>query len=535
MASNTNTNNHSSSTPKVDGYKLNQLIGKGSYGQVFRAEKLGSTDSYAIKCIPLKSLSKNSRNNIISEIAILKNLKHDFIVQMLDFQWDKAFVYLVFEFCAGGELASIIRLRRSFPEEIVQHFLQQLASAMKYLRENNVVHLDLKPQNILITGIQFVRLLNSLQSFNIWRHVILKIADFGFAQYLDSNESIDSLRGSPLYMAPEIFKRQKYDARADLWSIGIILFECLFGRTPLHGMSTAQITQSFRNDQFKINLPVDAISQICYELLKGLLKIDPEKRISFSNFFSHPFIDLEHMPTKESFQKASDILKTGEEQELSGNFKSAFYHFREALLYLMPIYRWGVPSQPTSKSKHKELQSIIVKYMDKAEDLQQKCGLVNISPKMLKQIQSVYNMIDRARDLESKDLHSKSLEKYEIAIEKTFDMLGCLDSKLKGEFFGELQDWITEAEKVKEKIDTEKKEFESSKTIKSADVESKPIVAEDAVKLFATESNPKPDWYLKLKEPSKSNLNAHSKLKHIEIVQRNDELQNPREPSCFVQ
>ncbi|OTF75399.1 serine/threonine protein kinase-like protein, partial [Euroglyphus maynei] len=446
-------NSSSLPSPKVDGYRLNDLIGKGSYGHVFRAEKKISHEIVAIKCVPLKSLSKNSHDNIINEISILKKLKHEFIVQMLDFQWDKAFVYMIFEFCSGGELASIIRLKRSFPEEIVQHFLQQLASAMQYLRDNDVVHLDLKPQNILITGIQFVTLLNGLNSFKVWRQVILKIADFGFAQHLSNDESVNSLRGSPLYMAPEIFKRQEYDARVDLWSIGIILYECLFGRTPLHGMSMAEITKVYTNqrNKFHIEIPKNKLSQLCYDLLEGLLKIDPKMRISFSNFFTHPFIDLEHMPMSDSFQKAKNIIAKAIDFEDKGQYKSAFYNFREALLYLMPLYRWGLPTQPISAKKQKELKTMIVENMEKAEELQQKCGIVNINPKLLRDIQSIYNLIDRARDLASKDLYSQSLDKFELAFDKSFEIMRKNDQKIRNEFFGELHEWMTEAETVKAK------------------------------------------------------------------------------------
>ncbi|XP_046912823.2 serine/threonine-protein kinase ULK3-like [Dermatophagoides farinae] len=508
--------NSSLPPPKVDGYRLNHLIGKGSYGHVFRAEKKISHEVVAIKCVPLKSLSKNSRDNIINEISILKKLKHEFIVQMLDFQWDKAFVYMIFEFCPSGELASIIRLKRNFPEEIVQHFLQQLASAMKYLRDNDVAHLDLKPQNILITGIQFVTLLNGLNSFKVWRQVILKIADFGFAQYLSNDESVNSLRGSPLYMAPEIFKKHEYDARVDLWSIGIILYECLFGRTPLHGMTTAEITHAYQRNQVHIEFPKNRLSQLCYDLLGGLLKIDPKMRISFSNFFTHPFIDLEHMPMADSFEKARNIISKAMDFETKGEYKSAFYNFRDALLYLMPLYRWGLPTQPYSAKKREQLRQMIVENMEKAEELQQKCGIVNINPKLLQEIQSIYNRIDRARDLASKDLYSQSLDEFELAFDQSFKIMKENDQKIRNEFFGEISEWMTEAEIVKDKYLTE----QQIKQQLPKKIGEKITVAQEAIELYnhhndktpPPSSVQKPDWYLKLKEPPKSNSSGHSKL-----------------------
>lgn len=499
---------------KLDGYKFNQLIGKGSYGQVYKAEKKETSEVVAIKCVPLKSLGRNSRENILTEISILKKLSHPFIVHMLDFQWDKAFIYLIFELCTGGELASIIRLKRTFPEEIVQHFLQQLASALKYLRDNNIAHLDLKPNNILITGIQFVALLSGLNSFKVWRHVILKIADFGFSQYLDNDDHAESYRGSPLYMAPEIFKKQRYDARVDLWSLGIILYECLFGRTPLHGKTVAQITSAMVNNQFKIEFPKNNLTKLCLDLLKSLLKVEPNERISFSNFFSHPFIDLEHMPTKESFQKATEKLKSATDFEEQGLLKSAFYNFREALLYLMPLYRWGVPDQPMVEKKRNQIRSVIEFNMKKAEELQQKCGIVNIDSDVLGEIQNIYNLVDRARDLTSKDLYEQALDKWELAIELSLKIMQKCNSKVYHEFFSDINDWMAEAESAKEKFQEQesRKKIEKSRSPARREIQEEVVLAKEVTQFY----EPEPDWYLKLKEPSKTNEKAHSKLKLIE-------------------
>lgn len=444
---------------------------------------------------------------------------------MLDFQWDRGFVYLIFEYCIGGDLGSILRLKRSFPEKIVQHFLQQLASALKYLRDNDIVHLDLKPHNILITGIQFLTLLHGLHSFKIWRHVILKIADFGFAQYLGKNESIDQLRGSPLYMAPEILKRQKYDARADLWSIGIILFECLFGRPPLYGMSTAELMNAFLNNQVKITYPSNTLSQICISLLKELLKILPDQRISFTNFFSHPFIDLEHMPTKDSYQKAQDIIKVANNHESNFNFKSAFYSFREALLYLMPLYSWGVPGMPFPDEKKVELKSQISRYMDKAEEMQQKSDIIKVEPKLLEEIQTIYNIIDRARDLSSKDLCSKSLSKYKTAIGLSLDIIKNNDARIRTEFFGEIGQWMTEAENVKDRCPLNYDE--DKKVDKAIEIQACAINPDDL--------QPKPDYY-KLKEPEKNNIDGHSKLKHLDLSNTDDSSDEAdNETMCIIQ
>ena len=115
-----------------------------------------------------------------------------------DFVWDDHYIYLVMEYCSGGDLSRFIKKKKVLPEFVAKYCLQQIASALKFLRENNVSHLDLKPQNILLSS------KNS---------PTLKLADFGFAQHLDDRVGKKGMRGSPLYMAPEILLQNRYDAR----------------------------------------------------------------------------------------------------------------------------------------------------------------------------------------------------------------------------------------------------------------------------------------------------------------------------------
>ncbi|XP_010161093.1 serine/threonine-protein kinase ULK3, partial [Antrostomus carolinensis] len=168
----------------------------------------------AIKCVNKSSLNRASVENLLTEIEILKTIHHPHIVELKDFQWDSDHIYLIMEFCAGGDLSRFIRMRRILPEKVARIFLQQLACALKFLHDHNISHLDLKPQNILLSSPENPQ---------------LKLADFGFAQYMSPWDEKHVLRGSPLYMAPEMVCRQQYDARVDLWSVGVILYEALFG------------------------------------------------------------------------------------------------------------------------------------------------------------------------------------------------------------------------------------------------------------------------------------------------------------------
>lgn len=102
------------------------------------------------------------------------------------------------------------------------------------------------------------------------------------------------IKGSPLYMAPEILLKHCYSPSADLWSIGVILYECLFGRAPYSSKSLDELLQKIKVKQKIIISPTAAISSDCRDIMIRLLIHEPEQRISFQQFFDHPFLDLNH-------------------------------------------------------------------------------------------------------------------------------------------------------------------------------------------------------------------------------------------------
>lgn len=117
---------------------------------------------------------------------------------------------------------------------------------------------------------------------------------FRFAQYLTPNEENTVIKGSPLYMAPEILLKQCYNPSADLWSIGVILYECLFGRAPYSSKTLDELLQKIKVKQKIIITPTATISADCRDILKRLLVHEPDQRITFQQFFDHPFLDLKH-------------------------------------------------------------------------------------------------------------------------------------------------------------------------------------------------------------------------------------------------
>ncbi|XP_026498869.2 serine/threonine-protein kinase ULK3-like [Vanessa tameamea] len=340
------------SFPKIEGYVVTEKLGSGSYSTVYKAyTKVGARSIVAIKCVD-KARVKHSGaaiDNLITEIRLLKTLTHPHIVHMKHFTWDDKNIYIITEYCCGGDLSKYIHKYGRVPEKRVLYFLQQLASALKFLREKGVVHMDLKPHNMLLHK-------GSEGKF------MLKVADFGFAQYL-SEDSTKSVRGSPLYMAPEMILGD-YDARVDLWSVGVIMYECLFGKAPYSSATFKELLDKIQR-RAPIAIPSNSsISAGCLDLLTRLLQHDPDKRISYDDFFNHEYLDLDHMPSKENYNKAVFLIKHAIELDCSGRLTEALEAYSDSLRYLVPAV--GIE---TDADRRSALAAKLTRYMERAEEI----------------------------------------------------------------------------------------------------------------------------------------------------------------------
>ena len=229
------------------------------------------------------------------------------------------------EYCALGDLSLFIKRRDTlaghrytrdmiakYPnpqggalnEVVVRHFLKQLASALQFLRDRNLIHRDIKPQNLLLcpspssyrTGVaNVVPYKGSENSYDPTTGLeslpMLKIADFGFARSLPATSLAETLCGSPLYMAPEILRYEKYDAKADLWSVGTVLYEMVVGRPPFRATNHVELLRRIEKGEDRIRFPEEnPISDDIKRLIRGLLKRNPVERLNFPDFFSNPVI-----------------------------------------------------------------------------------------------------------------------------------------------------------------------------------------------------------------------------------------------------
>ncbi|KAI8556704.1 hypothetical protein RHMOL_Rhmol05G0274700 [Rhododendron molle] len=260
---------HQSSTRYVGEYVVGRQIGSGSFSVVWHARHRVHGTEVAIKEIVTGRLNKKLQESLMSEIVILKQINHPNIIRLHDIIEETGRIHLVLEFCRGGDLSMYIQQRKGrVPEATAKYFMHQLAAGLQILRDNNLIHRDLKPQNLLL----------STNSDN----AVLKIGDFGFARSLQPRGLAETLCGSPLYMAPEIMQLQKYDAKADLWSVGAILFQLVTGKTPFTGSNQIQLLQNIVKST-ELQFPPDRrnLSSECIDLCRKLLRRNPGLLYSF--------------------------------------------------------------------------------------------------------------------------------------------------------------------------------------------------------------------------------------------------------------
>eukprot|EP00111_Clytia_hemisphaerica_P010988 TCONS_00032227-protein len=266
-------------------YDKKDLIGHGAFAVVFKGkstEEVGEQTDVAIKSITKKNLSK-TQTLLGKEINILKELNHVNIVRLLDCIETPTHVFLIMEFCNGGDLADYLQLKGTLSEDTIKLFLRQIASALSILTTKGIVHRDLKPQNILLS---YASSISQPRPSDIK----IKIADFGFARFLHGEMMAMTLCGSPMYMAPEVIMSKTYDGKADLWSIGTIIYQCLTGKAPFTANNPQNLRRLYETSRtLKPSIPKGCSAQM-KDLLIQLLKKNPKERLSYQDFFTHPFL-----------------------------------------------------------------------------------------------------------------------------------------------------------------------------------------------------------------------------------------------------
>ncbi|CAG9323861.1 unnamed protein product [Blepharisma stoltei] len=250
----------------MNNYHFYEEIGRGKYSVVYKG-RIKKTITY----IAVKSVEKSRRSKVLNEVRIMHELDHENILKFFQWYETRNHLWLMFEYCPGGDLLSLIDKDKQLPEATVRQLGSDLRDALYYLHTHGIIFADLKPSNIL---------------FN--EYGVVKLSDFGLARKInDVDPDKEGRRGTPYYMAPELFEEGGvYSYYSDLWSLGCVLYELAVGNPPFMSNSFQDLVSQILT---KETPEVNKCSHEFNDLLGDLLQKDPAKRITWEELLVHPF------------------------------------------------------------------------------------------------------------------------------------------------------------------------------------------------------------------------------------------------------
>ena len=283
-----------------DIYEIRQVLGKGKFGLVKLGIHRESGRKVAIKIINKKLVTAIDVQQVKTEIDILKIAKHPNIIQLYDVFENENYIYIIMEYCAGGDLFSYIE-KRGFrlPETRAAEIIHKLSTAVFFLHEYGVVHRDLKPENILMTD-------NS-------SNADIRLVDFGLGKIIGPGEMCTDPFGTFSYVAPEVLKEKPYSFKVDLFAIGIIAYLLVAGFLPFdHETSEKEIARQTVYEPTPFPSSVwKNISNEARLFVDNLLQKNPDKRMGIQEVLQHKWLQKFNSKEISSFKKRNESDLSG--------------------------------------------------------------------------------------------------------------------------------------------------------------------------------------------------------------------------------
>ena len=285
---------------KIGEYTLYQLLGKGSFGEVYLTTKANNPEILATKRLDKKQTDRPSvKKYFDNEISIMKELNHPNIVRFYDLLASYSHYYVIMEYCNGGGLSKCLKkyknlYHKPFSQEIVQYLMRQIIEGLRYIHSRKIIHRDIKLDNILVSFKNDVdkNNLNMLSSQ-------VKIIDFGLATRLGPENLTFTALGSPINMDPLILKKynkaggydqlQGYNEKADIWSLGTVCYELLTGEAIFKVKDLKDLMKKVEKGNYTIPININ-LSKEAVSFLNAMLQYDYDDRLSADELANHDFI-----------------------------------------------------------------------------------------------------------------------------------------------------------------------------------------------------------------------------------------------------
>ena len=391
-------------------------IGRGAFGEVWKVTHENSKKVYCIKILNKRDIFEQKLiNQINKEISIMYNVNHPYSVKLVNHFEDNEKLYLIMELATNGNLYNLIQNNKNDKNkkfDLIKKLIIQTIEIIKYLHSLNIIYRDIKPENLLLD-----------KDYNI------KLCDYGWATYITPGKFLTVYCGTPEYVSPEMLKRYAYNEKVDIWGIGVLIFELVFGYAPF--------ASNFNEDRYnsikagKINWPTDLNEEYndLKDLIGKILKVNPNERISLEQIENHQWLKDTYLEMKKNKQTndtfdtnkmtQTEIYKTNiMNNGISKLFNSDKRHWKQNNFYdlesdgslsdkeILNIY----------KVENKQLKLKILKVEDDNRMLQKKCcdynDLCYLNEKLNKKIEeNLKQILSLKSKCEQKDEIIKENEK----------------------------------------------------------------------------------------------------------------------------
>ena len=263
------------SEPKISDFIVLKELGVGSYGRVMLVQHKVTQAKYAIKCIDKRNkVNIEEKPYFRREIEIMYRVHHPNVVKLFGHFEDNKYCYFIMEYIPGGNVYNLVPKNgiKTVATKTIASIMKDVISAVYFLHHMSppIIHRDIKPENVVLD-----------------QNMKAKLTDFGWSNYMQGDMKRTTVCGTPVYLAPEIINNRGHDEKVDIWCIGVLLFELLTGISPFQGYDVQTIKYNINrlNIAWQRDMDRDAV-----DLIKRILKYNPEERISLEQMLLHPFI-----------------------------------------------------------------------------------------------------------------------------------------------------------------------------------------------------------------------------------------------------